>query len=95
MLNSTGKETIIHSSLNHMLKTDSCVHRQRRGHEDSPTDMSSQARNGTDRCASGQVARGERGFRRRHRNRPGDSEIGAVRAILPRVKEEVSCGVKR
>lgn len=95
MLTTTRKETVIHSSLNHKLKTVSCVHPLRRGLEDSLADAPGQARNGTDRFAGVRVPQGQHGYCWRRRKRPGGAGSDSAGACFPGVKEEVSCGVNR
>ena len=82
MLTSTGKETVIQSTLNHTLKTNPGMLPQSRALEDSPADTPGQARNGANRDAGGQVVRGETGFGRRHRGSASDPESGVSRVFV-------------
>ena len=82
MLTSTGKETVIQSTLNHTLKTNPGMLPQSRALEDSPADTPGQARNGANRDAGGQAVRGETGFGRRHRGSASDPESGVSRVFV-------------
>jgi len=82
MLTSTGKETVIQSTLNHTLKTNPGMLPQSRALEDSSADTPGQARNGANRDAGGQVVRGETGLGRRHRGSASDPESGVSRVFV-------------
>lgn len=82
MLTSTGKETVIQSTLNHTLKTNPGMLPQSRALENSPADTPGRAGNGANRDVGGQVVRGEAGFGRRHRGSASDPESGAVRVFV-------------
>ena len=82
MLTSMRKEASIRSALNPTSTTDPGMLPRFQALEGSPADLPGQARNGANRVAGGQAARGEPGSGRRHRKCSRDSEGSASRVFV-------------
>ncbi len=81
-LTGTRKENAVQSTLNHTLRTQTGMLPQSQILEDSLAGTPSQARNGSNPKAGGQVVRGKRGFGQRHRGNLSAPANGASHIVF-------------